>query len=197
VIGKEIQAAPGPWRAHIFVVVLLVLSLGIAGCGGGTGGAEKEELADLIEKRLCCFDRPVDLAGGRFTFTGWEWFSEISDGEEVYRPIKGRYVTVSFTFKGSEGGLPEPLNPNLFKLRDSEGRLFYMDEGICTGPARALAERQGRQLPGSLRWDQPGESLSMAMFDVPYETGFLTLVVDGPPGRSSPEDRIELVLEEP
>lgn len=192
------QIAQRTPKAYILVAVALVMAFYLTGCGGDGGGAEREELTSLIERRLCAFNRPVDLGGGRFTFTGWEWRNEIGagEGEEAYRPLKGRYAVVFFTFQGSEEGPPEPLSPQLFKLKDIDGRLFRMDEDICEGPAEALAEGESRRPLGTLRWDQRDESSSFALFDVPYGAGTLTLVVDGPPGRSAPDDRIELVLEE-
>ncbi len=176
--------------------VALALPFLLGGCGGDAKKTVDDDLAGLIEKRLIGFEQPAELAGGRFTFTGWEWLPEVSAGETRHLPLKGRYVAVYFTFQGSGSAVPGPLDPALFKLRDCEGRLFSMDEGICEGPAKALAEDKGRDLPASLRWEQPGESPSFALFDVPYNTGILTVIVNVPPGRGDPDDRIELALEE-
>lgn len=193
---REDRTQGGVVGIAAFFATTLILCLCLCGCGGNSGSTDNRELAALIEKRLFQLGQPIELAGGRFVFTDWGWFSEITQGEEKYLPLKGRYIAVRFTFQGSPSASPEQVSPELFKLMDMQGRLFFMDESICSGPARALAEAEGRELPGSLKWDEEAESASLLLFDVPFSTEILTLVVDAPPGWGSPGDRVELVLEE-
>jgi len=183
----------------VLAAAAAILMLMSAGCGGKGSSGELSELAQLAEKRMVSFDKPVGFAGAELTFTGWESLLSVGGGEgeePSFTPAKGRYFCVFFTLEGAEGALPAAVDPSLFKLRDISGKLYYMDEAICQGPASALAAARGLTPPWALRWDQPGKSDSLVVFDAPFSVENLTLVVDVPPGGGDPSDRIELALGE-
>ncbi len=174
------------------------LAAGQAGCGGGKTAGSSEELSRLAEERVFDFGSPVDFAGAELTFESWESLQSIGadgGGGVLYAPLKGRYVAVYFTLKGGEGAPGAALDPELFKLRDLDGKIYSMGREICEGPAEWLSLDRGRSLLWTLRWDYQVEAGTLALFDVPYAAQGLTLLVEVPPGGGNPSERIALPLE--
>lgn len=188
----------------VFVAIISILMLSIAACGGGeesTGGTNSipsgatpthtatstttpTPLKTSIGSNAPTyqFGESISFGGATFVIKSARKINEItvtSFGEtDTYKPDKGMYVIVYFTFQGNANNEPAGVDTHILRLKDSRGYLYLFNTDLNNHEtnALALAELNGlRSMLSMCSWDQTEVKDLLQVFDVDADATGLKL----------------------
>jgi len=186
----------------VFVAIIGILILSIAGCGGGeeaTGGttptpsvatpthtpthtATPTPLKTSIGSTAPTyqFGENISFGGATFVIKSARKTNEItvtSFGEtDTYTPDRGMYVIVYFTFQGNANNEHAGVDAQILRLKDSRGYLYLFNSDLNNYETNDLAifvEHKG--LLSMCSWDQTEVKDLLQVFDVDADATGLKL----------------------
>jgi hypothetical protein len=187
----------------VFVAIIGILILSIAACGGGeeaTGGttptpsgatpthtATSTPTPTPLKTSIGStaptyqFGESISFGGATFVITSARKATNITTtlfGETTtYTPDKGMYVIVYFTFQGNANNEHYGVDPQILRLKDSQGYLYLFNSDLNNYETNdlALAELKGLNILSMRMWHQTEVKSLLQVFDVDADATGLKL----------------------
>jgi hypothetical protein len=187
----------------IFVAIIGVLILSIAGCGGdkeSTGGttstpsgatpthtATSTTTPTPLKTSISStaptyqFGDSISFGGATFVIKSARKTSNITTtlfgDTTTYTPDKGMYVIVYFTFQGNANNENAGVDAQILRLKDSRGYLYLFNADLNNYESNdlALAELKGLNLLSMCSWNNTGVKDLLQVFDVDADATGLKL----------------------